>query len=111
MAGSHGCRRERSSLDIHGRKREHSPETQPEILRIGLQGHDHLVTRKDENGMFQQTFKDIGRTLSKHVIPAGHRTRRGNHYHDSLADPTDQGIPSDPRKHRRTTGSSKTPGP
>ena len=72
---------------------------------------DYKVTRKDENGMFKQTFKDIGRTLSKHVIPASHRTRRGNHYHDSLADPTDQGIPSDPRKHSGTTGSSKTPSP
>ena len=50
-------------------------------------------------------------SLSKHVIPAGHRTRRGNHYHDSLADPTDQGTPSDPRKHSGTTGSSKTPSP
>ena len=109
--GAMGADEHARSLDIHRRKREHPPKTQPEILRIGLQGHDHLVTRKDENGMFQQTFKDIGRTLSKHVIPAGHRTRRGNHYHDSLADPTDQGTPSDPRKHSGTTGSSKTPGP
>ena len=71
----------------------------------------NLVTRKDENGMFQQTFKDTGRTLPEHVIPAGHRTRRGNHHHDSLADAEDQGTPSDPRKHSGTTGSSKTLGP
>ena len=88
VVGSDG-RRKCPSLDIHGRKREYSPKTQLEILRIGLQGYDHLATRKDENGMFQQAFKDIGRTLSKHAISVSHRTRRGDYHHDSLAYPAD----------------------